>query len=101
MKSTKPKPIEEPPREEDPPTVIVQPEPDEAPPPDEPVPSGVQAITLPPEPSAPDPVHPREERVRTLRDCARDLFVQNGGTAEAFDRLPKDEFETWVRRARE
>jgi len=115
MKATRTKPIEVPHKEE-PPSQIIQPDTDDAPPPDDPTvddlppeatppdkpaPAGVKAIALPPEPSAPDPVHPREERVRTLRDCARDLFVENGGTAEAFERLSKDEFETWVRRARE
>jgi hypothetical protein len=57
-----------------------------------------KAIELPPEPESAEPEHPREEKVRTLRQCACELFIEHGGTAETFEQLGAAEKEAWAGR---
>ena len=52
-------------------------------------------IELPPEPATDEPIHPRVEQVKTLRQCACELFIETGGTAEAFEGLGTEEVQAW------
>ncbi len=57
-----------------------------------------RAIELPPVPEAPEESHTRDGRVKTLADCAKELFIEQGGTFEAWNAMPSKDREEWAGR---